>query len=166
MGRPRQAQSEEQAARRKRLTDKAKSAGWTVSDVARKAEIPRATLQQWWGGKRALDAAAEARVVGVLDGRPSQRAPPESSQQPAADAAGLRDAARALTGEALEVLAGLMRDSKSDTVRQRAAEVIIERAHGRTAKGETEAPRQAPATDRDLLAALERVATKAAKPTP
>ena len=64
------------------------------------------------------------------------------------------------------MLAGLMRDSKSDTVRQRAAEVIIERAHGRTAKGETEAPRQAPATDRDLLAALERVAAKAPKPTP
>ena len=70
----------------------------------------------------------------------------------------LRALARSQTAAALGTLVRLMIGSKSDTVKQRAAEVLIERGWGKAPKPLEAKPRRENVEDRELLARLDALA--------
>lgn len=67
----------------------------------------------------------------------------------------LRALARSQTAAALGTLVRLMLASKSDTVKQRAAEILIERGWGKAPKPDGAKPRVESVEDGELLARLE-----------
>lgn len=70
----------------------------------------------------------------------------------------LRALARSQTAAALGTLVRLMLASKSDTVKQRAAEVLIERGWGKAPKQDAAKPRVENVEDNELLAKLDALA--------
>lgn len=70
----------------------------------------------------------------------------------------LRALARSQTAAALGTLVRLMISSKSDTVKNRAAEVLIERGWGKAPKQDAAKPRVENVEDSELLAKLEALA--------
>lgn len=168
----------------------AEANGWSKRGLATAAGVAESVLRNWWTGKRALLPEVERRVaealrrgratVEAVGGAPKAAEPAAAgSDMPTSVAQALatlermagserlsdvdlRALARSQTAAGLGTLVRLMIGSKSDTVKLRAAEVLIERGWGKAGKGEGAKPAKAPAEDRDLLAALERI-TKGGK---
>ena len=92
------------------------------------------------GVKRALD---------VLDSL--------AGPEPATDEDGLRAMARRHTNAAFGTFVRLMVGAKSDTVKLRAAEMVMERGYGRPLQAVIDVTPKPPAEDRDLIAVFQKI---------
>jgi hypothetical protein len=82
------------------------------------------------GGRRGV----KAEVVSISTEAPEPEPEAPAPLPPAEAAAQFRQKARVYAGEALEALAALVKDAKSEAVRVSAANALIDRAYGRPAQ--------------------------------